>query len=54
VKLYPNHACVATSFYNFYFVVDSDLDADAAKIVDVWVRARGSDLTDPLTLLRVQ
>lgn len=54
VKLYPNHACVAASFYNFYFVVDSDLDADAAKIVDVWVRARGCDVTDPLFLSRAQ
>ncbi|KAJ5954516.1 hypothetical protein N7501_008795 [Penicillium viridicatum] len=54
VKLYPNHACVAASFYNFYYVVDSDLDADAAKIVDVWVRAGGSGLTDPLSLSRTQ
>lgn len=43
VKIFPNHACVAGAFYNHYFVVDSELDPDAAKIVDVWVRAKGSD-----------
>ena len=26
VKLFPNHARVAKSFYNFYFVVDSEHD----------------------------
>ncbi|KAK1148576.1 hypothetical protein N8T08_009583 [Aspergillus melleus] len=36
VKLYPNHACVAASFYNLYFVVDSEQDSEAARIVDVW------------------
>ncbi|KAE8380485.1 putative serine dehydratase domain-containing protein [Aspergillus bertholletiae] len=54
VKLYPNHACVAASFYNFYFIVDSDQDPDAASIVDVWVRARGSDMTDSIALSRAQ
>ncbi|GAM40930.1 hypothetical protein TCE0_041f13661 [Talaromyces pinophilus] len=43
VKIFPNHACVAGAFYNHYFVIDSDHDPDAAKIVDVWVRAKGSD-----------
>lgn len=43
VKIFPNHACVAGAFYNHYFVVDSELDPSAAKIVDVWVRAKGSD-----------
>lgn len=43
VKIFPNHACVAGAFYNHYFVVDSELDPDASKIVDVWVRAKGSD-----------
>ncbi|KAJ5793982.1 hypothetical protein N7457_000581 [Penicillium paradoxum] len=41
VKVYPNHACVTGAFYGWYFVVDSDRDGDAARIVDVWVRARG-------------
>ncbi|KKK23485.1 hypothetical protein P175DRAFT_0452606 [Aspergillus ochraceoroseus IBT 24754] len=54
VKIYPNHACVAAAFYGFYFVVDSDQDPEAARIVDVWVRARGSDITEPVLLPRVQ
>lgn len=39
VKLFPNRACVAASFYNSYFVVDSEHDRDGAKIIDVWMRA---------------
>lgn len=54
VKLYPNHACVTASFYGFYFVVDSDQDPEAAKIVDVWVRNPGSDITQPALLSRFQ
>lgn len=41
VKVYPNHACVTGAFYGWYFVVDSDQDSQSARIVDVWVRARG-------------
>lgn len=41
VKVYPNHACVTGAFYGWYFVVDSDQDGEAARIVDVWVRAQG-------------
>jgi D-serine deaminase-like pyridoxal phosphate-dependent protein len=41
IKVYPNHACVTGAFYGWYFVVDSDQDSDAARIVDVWVRVRG-------------
>lgn len=54
VKLFPNHACVAASFYNYYFVVDSEGDTDAATIVDVWIRAKGDSLTDPVLLSRSQ
>ncbi|OJJ07418.1 hypothetical protein ASPVEDRAFT_142573 [Aspergillus versicolor CBS 583.65] len=54
VKIFPNHACVAAAFYAFYFVVDSDRDAGAGEIVDVWVRSRGSDVTQPALLSRVQ
>lgn len=43
VKIFPNHACVAGAFYNHYFVVDSELDPDASRIVGIWVRAKGSD-----------
>jgi D-serine deaminase-like pyridoxal phosphate-dependent protein len=48
IKIYPNHACVTGAYYGWYFVVDSDLDGEAAKVVDVWVRARGCAITDPL------
>jgi D-serine deaminase-like pyridoxal phosphate-dependent protein len=41
IKVHPNHACVTGAFYGWYFVVDSDQDSDAARIVDVWVRVRG-------------
>ncbi|KAF9892257.1 hypothetical protein FE257_002034 [Aspergillus nanangensis] len=54
VKIYPNHACVAAAFYSFYFVVDSDQDPEAAKIVDVWLRAKGSEITDSSLLPRFQ
>ncbi|KAJ5301692.1 hypothetical protein N7508_006555 [Penicillium antarcticum] len=48
VKIFPNHSCVTGAYYGWYFVVDSDADGDAAKVVDVWVRARGCAITDPL------
>jgi D-serine ammonia-lyase len=52
VKVFPNHACVAGAFYNWYFVVDSDQDPSAGTVVDVWARARGSDLTQQVLLSR--
>lgn len=54
VKVFPNHACVTGAFYGWYFVVDSDRDPGASKIVDVWVRGRGSNVTDPLLAPRYQ
>lgn len=54
VRVFPNHACVAAAFYGWYFVVDSDRDGDGSQIVDVWVRGRGSDVTDPLLMTRFQ
>ncbi|KAK9858185.1 hypothetical protein MYU51_019067 [Penicillium brevicompactum] len=41
VKVHPNHACVTGAYYGWYFVVDSDTDPEASKIVDVWVRGPG-------------
>ncbi|KAF9880701.1 alanine racemase domain protein [Colletotrichum karsti] len=41
VWIYPNHACVAGAMYGWYLVIDSDVDGDRAKVVDVWVRASG-------------
>lgn len=54
VRVFPNHACVAAAFYGWYFVVDSGRDGDGSQIVDVWVRGRGSDVTDPLLMARFQ
>ncbi|KAJ6013826.1 hypothetical protein N7540_008417 [Penicillium herquei] len=54
VKVFPNHACVTGAFYGWYFIVDSDLDPDASQIVDVWVRGRGSDVTNPYMTMRYQ
>lgn len=53
-KIFPNHSCVTGAFYGFYFIVDSDSDPDASKIVDVWVRGRGSHVTDHLLVNRSQ
>ncbi|KAI9902845.1 hypothetical protein N3K66_002197 [Trichothecium roseum] len=44
VRIYPNHACITGALYGWYLVVDSSEGEggdDAAKIVDVWVRASG-------------
>ncbi|WZH48530.1 D-serine dehydratase [Fusarium acuminatum] len=40
VVIFPNHACVTGAMYGWYLVVDSS-EGDAARIVDVWVRASG-------------
>ncbi|KAJ5975945.1 hypothetical protein N7481_009652 [Penicillium waksmanii] len=53
VKIYPNHSCVTGAFYGFYFVIDSSLD-EASRVVDIWVRGRGGEVTDPLTMTRFQ
>lgn len=42
LRIWPNHACVASAGFSYYLVVDSSLSEDwQNKIVDVWVRARG-------------
>lgn len=53
IKIFPNHSCVAGAFFGWYFVVDSDSDPDASRIVDVWIRGR-SEATDPYLLTRFQ
>ncbi|KAJ5247220.1 hypothetical protein N7468_002203 [Penicillium chermesinum] len=54
VKIFPNHSCVTGAYYAFYFVVDSDEDPKASRIVDVWIRGRGSHVTDHLLVNRSQ
>lgn len=53
VKILPNHSCIAGAFYGWYFVVDSESDPDASRIVDVWIRGR-SESTDPYLSTRFQ
>lgn len=40
VRLWPNHACITSSHFGWYFVVDEDRDGKE-EIVDVWIKARG-------------
>lgn len=41
VRLWPNHACIASSHFGWYFVVDQDRAGKEDEIVDIWPRARG-------------
>ncbi|KHO01636.1 Alanine racemase [Metarhizium album ARSEF 1941] len=41
VRLWPNHACITSSHFGWYFVVDEDEAGKEDEIVDVWVRCRG-------------
>lgn len=42
LRIWPNHACVASAGFSWYLVVDSSLPRDKQdEVVDVWVRCRG-------------
>ncbi|KAL7923297.1 putative serine dehydratase domain-containing protein [Trichoderma austrokoningii] len=41
VRLWPNHACITSSHFGWYFVVDEDRAGREDEIVDVWIKARG-------------
>ena len=42
LRVWPNHACVASASFSWYIVVDSSLpESRHNEIVDVWVRCRG-------------
>ncbi|POR34768.1 D-serine dehydratase [Tolypocladium paradoxum] len=41
VRLWPNHACIASSHFGWYFVVDEDRTGREDEIVDIWTKARG-------------
>lgn len=41
VKLWPNHACITSSHFGWYFVVDEDRAGQEDVIVDIWTKARG-------------
>ncbi|OAA70698.1 Alanine racemase [Cordyceps fumosorosea ARSEF 2679] len=41
VRLWPNHACITSSHFGWYFVVDEDRPGKEDEIVDIWTKARG-------------
>lgn len=41
VRLWPNHACITSSHFGWYFVVDSSREGREDEVVDVWIKARG-------------
>ncbi|KAM4062740.1 putative serine dehydratase [Hirsutella rhossiliensis] len=41
VRLWPNHACITSSHYGWYFVVDQGRAGKEDEIVDIWPRAKG-------------
>lgn len=42
LRIWPNHACVASAGFSWYLVVDSRLPEDRQdEVVDVWIRCRG-------------
>ncbi|PNY25612.1 D-serine dehydratase [Tolypocladium capitatum] len=41
VRLWPNHACITSSHFGWYFVVDEDRAGMEDEIVDIWTKARG-------------
>lgn len=41
VRVWPNHACITSSHFGWYIVVDEDRAGKEDEIVDIWVKARG-------------
>jgi D-serine deaminase-like pyridoxal phosphate-dependent protein len=41
VRIWPNHACITSGSYAFYFVVDGERAGKEDEIVDIWVKCRG-------------
>jgi D-serine ammonia-lyase len=41
IRLWPNHACITSSHFGWYFVVDSSRTGKEDEIVDIWVKTRG-------------
>ncbi|KAG9235418.1 putative serine dehydratase domain-containing protein [Amylocarpus encephaloides] len=41
VRVWPNHACIASAGFGWYLVVDSSWEGKEDEIVDVWPRWRG-------------
>lgn len=41
VRVWPNHACITSSQFGWYFVVDESREGKGDEIVDIWIKARG-------------
>ncbi|ELR02298.1 hypothetical protein GMDG_05367 [Pseudogymnoascus destructans 20631-21] len=41
VRVWPNHACIAGTGFDWYLVVDSEGEREGDVVVDVWMRWRG-------------
>ncbi|KAF7562444.1 hypothetical protein G7046_g1678 [Stylonectria norvegica] len=41
VRLWPNHACITSSHFGWFFVVDGDGVGKEDEIIDIWAKARG-------------
>ncbi|KAL8314278.1 hypothetical protein RB593_008082 [Gaeumannomyces tritici] len=41
VQLWPNHACITSSHFGWYFVIDSDLKGREDEVVDIYIKTRG-------------
>ncbi|CAM1504548.1 Fc.00g021390.m01.CDS01 [Cosmosporella sp. VM-42] len=41
IRLWPNHACITSGHFGWYFVVDESREGKEDEIVDIWVRAWG-------------
>jgi D-serine deaminase-like pyridoxal phosphate-dependent protein len=41
VRLWPNHACITSSHFGWYFVVDEDNAGKEDEIVDIYIKCRG-------------
>ncbi|OBT73797.1 hypothetical protein VF21_08003 [Pseudogymnoascus sp. 05NY08] len=41
VRVWPNHACIAGTGFDWYLIVDSEAEGGGDVVVDVWMRWRG-------------
>lgn len=41
IRLWPNHACITSSHFGWYFVIDSDLQGREDEVVDIYIKTRG-------------
>lgn len=41
LRLWANHACITSSHFGWYFVVDEDRKGKEDEVVDIWIKTRG-------------